>query len=84
VVNFGQIICGLIAVDPITAQDAVKLIHVQYEELKPIITIEVFKILNRYVQFDQTKIKMYVMYIIMVVRSILLLYKKSYICLLAL
>lgn len=83
-VNFGQIICGLIAVDPITAQDAVKLIHVQYEELKPIITIEVFKILNRYVQFDQTKIKMYVMYIIMVVRSILLLYKKSYICLLAL
>ncbi|XP_060840095.1 xanthine dehydrogenase isoform X2 [Rhopalosiphum padi] len=40
VVNFGQIICGLVAVDPITAQDAVKLIHVQYEELKPIITIE--------------------------------------------
>jgi len=41
VVNFGQIICGLVAVDSIIAQDAVKLIRVQYEELKPIITIEV-------------------------------------------
>lgn len=39
-VNFGQIICGLIAIDPIVAQNAIKLIHVQYEELKPIITIE--------------------------------------------
>lgn len=48
VVNVGQIICGLIAVDPITAQDAIKLIHVQYEELKPIITIEVCTILNLY------------------------------------
>lgn len=48
VVNVGQIICGLIAVDPITAQDAIKLIHVQYEELKPIITIEVCTIVNPY------------------------------------
>ncbi|XP_025200769.1 xanthine dehydrogenase [Melanaphis sacchari] len=40
VVNIGQIICGLVAVDPIIAQEAVKLIHVQYEELKPIITID--------------------------------------------
>lgn len=40
-VNFGQIICGLIATDSIIAQDAVKLINVQYEELIPVITIEV-------------------------------------------
>ncbi|VVC38233.1 Oxidoreductase, molybdopterin binding site,Aldehyde oxidase/xanthine dehydrogenase,FAD-binding [Cinara cedri] len=40
VVNFGQIICGLVAIDPIIAQEAVDKIHVQYEELKPIITIE--------------------------------------------
>lgn len=39
-VNFGQIICGLIAIDPIIAQNAIKLIYVQYEELKPIISIE--------------------------------------------
>jgi CO/xanthine dehydrogenase Mo-binding subunit len=41
VINFGQVICGLIATDPIIAQDAIKLIHIEYEELKPIITIEV-------------------------------------------
>ncbi|XP_025414020.1 xanthine dehydrogenase [Sipha flava] len=40
VINFGQVICGLIATDPIIAQDAIKLIHIEYEELKPIITIE--------------------------------------------
>lgn len=42
-VNFGQVICGLIATDPIIAQEAVKLIHIEYEELRPIITIEVRK-----------------------------------------
>lgn len=47
-VNFGQIICGLIAIDPIVAQNAIKLIHVQYEELKPIITIEVCNPYNIY------------------------------------
>lgn len=53
-VNFGQIICGLIATDSIVAQEAVKLIRVQYEELKPIITIEVSSfILYRYTHFKQ-------------------------------
>lgn len=44
-VNFGQIICGLVATDPIVAQEAVDKIRVHYEELKPIITIEVGKII---------------------------------------
>lgn len=39
-VNFGQVICGVVAVDPIVAQDAIKLIRVRYEELEPTITIE--------------------------------------------
>lgn len=48
VVNFGQIICGLVGEDPLIAQDAIKLIDIEYEELKPIITIEVSKIIDNY------------------------------------
>lgn len=47
--NVGQIICGLVATDPSIAQEAIKLIRIQYEEMKPIITIEVCsKTMNDY------------------------------------
>ncbi|XP_050420003.1 xanthine dehydrogenase isoform X2 [Adelges cooleyi] len=37
---FGQIICAVVAVDQLVAQEAVHLIRVEYEELRPIVTIE--------------------------------------------
>jgi xanthine dehydrogenase/oxidase len=38
---FGQVIGAIVAKDQITAQRAKKLVKVEYEDLKPIITIEV-------------------------------------------
>ncbi len=49
----GQIIGGIVAASQTVAQRAARLVKVEYEELKPIITIEVSMFLNAEKMFDR-------------------------------